>query len=222
MIQPGASLSCALPLAWAASASVAQLAEHLICNLEVVGSSPTASSRSHKGLALGFGTRRCPPGGVLCKSGQIPKRPNGSDCKSDGSAFTGSNPVLPTTPTPPTATERCTLPGSRFGSTSPFPTPGPHLAHDLAYAPAGAVSARYRGRSSMVERQPSKLIAWVRFPSPAPGTAHSSGPCRTAEPHPVDLRSRCCSSVVEHFLGKEEVTGSSPVSSSSTRLNNYT
>ena len=29
-------------------------------------------------------------------------------------------------------------------------------------------SLKYRGCSSMVERQPSKLAAWVRFPSPAP------------------------------------------------------
>ena len=43
----------------------------------------------------------------------------------------------------------------------------------------------------MVELQPSKLIAWVRFPSPAP-TAHIA-------------------QSVEHFLGKEEVTGSIPV-----------
>jgi hypothetical protein len=48
----------------------------------------------------------------------------------------------------------------------------------------------------MVELQPSKLIAWVRFPSPAPKLLVMSGP------H---------SSVVEHFLGKEEVTGSIPV-----------
>ena len=27
------------------------------------------------------------------------------------------------------------------------------------------------GCSSMVEHQPSKLVAWVRFPSPAPKTA---------------------------------------------------
>ncbi|GEM_PF-1318321 len=48
------------------------------------------------------------------------------------------------------------------------------------------------GRSSMVELQPSKLIAWVRFPSPAGFCAHIA-------------------QSVEHFLGKEEVTGSSPV-----------
>jgi hypothetical protein len=45
----------------------------------------------------------------------------------------------------------------------------------------------------MVELQPSKLIAWVRFPSPAPfWYAHIA-------------------QSVEHFLGKEEVTGSNPV-----------
>ncbi len=45
----------------------------------------------------------------------------------------------------------------------------------------------------MVELQPSKLIVWVRFPSPAP----------FEQAHIAQL--------VEHFLGKEEVTGSSPV-----------
>jgi hypothetical protein len=45
----------------------------------------------------------------------------------------------------------------------------------------------------MVELQPSKLITWVRFPSPAPfSSAHIA-------------------QEVEHFLGKEEVTGSNPV-----------
>jgi hypothetical protein len=45
----------------------------------------------------------------------------------------------------------------------------------------------------MVELQPSKLIAWVRFPSPAEfWVAHIA-------------------QSVEHFLGKEEVTGSIPV-----------
>ena len=31
------------------------------------------------------------------KFGEVPKRPTGPDCKSGGSAFTGSNPVLTTT-----------------------------------------------------------------------------------------------------------------------------
>jgi hypothetical protein len=58
-----------------------------------------------------------------------------------------------------------------------------------------AGSLVFCGCSSMVELQPSKLIAWVRFPSPAPWEIDTS-------PHSL---------VVEHFLGKEEVTGSIPV-----------
>ena len=61
-------------------------------------------------------------------NGGVPERPKGSDCKSAGSTFGGSN--------PPPSTK--------------FPKIG------------------FRGCSSMVELQPSKLIAWVRFPSPAP------------------------------------------------------
>ncbi len=53
------------------------------------------------------------------------------------------------------------------------------------------------GRSSMVEPQPSKLMMWVRSPSPAPFY------CVCAFAH--------IAQVVEHFLGKEEVTGSTPV-----------
>ncbi len=52
----------------------------------------------------------------------------------------------------------------------------------------------------MVELQPSKLIVWVRSPSPAPfERAHIA-------------------QLVEHFLGKEEVTGSNPVVGSMTEL----
>jgi hypothetical protein len=57
----------------------------------------------------------------------------------------------------------------------------------------------------MVELQPSKLIAWVRFPSPAP--------------EPLVMMIGPHSSVVEHFLGKEEVTGSIPVVGSRIFLN---
>ncbi len=46
----------------------------------------------------------------------------------------------------------------------------------------------------MVEPQPSKLMVWVRFPSPAPAR--------------IDAH---IAQSVEHFLGKEEVTGSNPV-----------
>ena len=56
-----------------------------------------------------------------------------------------------------------------------------------------------RGRSSMVELQPSKLVVWVRFPSPA-----LSGL----------LEGAAVAQLVEYVLGKDEVMGSSPISSS--------
>ncbi len=46
----------------------------------------------------------------------------------------------------------------------------------------------------MVEPQPSKLMMWVRSPSPAPAWIYAH-----------------IAQSVEHFLGKEEVTGSNPV-----------
>ena len=64
-------------------AGVAQLAEQLICNQQVVGSSPiTGSTTNWKSYTM--------------RHGQIPERPNGSDCKSDVFDFGGSNPPLPT------------------------------------------------------------------------------------------------------------------------------
>ena len=49
----------------------------------------------------------------------------------------------------------------------------------------------------MVEPQPSKLMMWVRFPSPAPYERCKLGELEEDRgPH---------SSGVEHFLGKEEV-----------------
>ena len=57
----------------------------------------------------------------------------------------------------------------------------------------------FSGHSLMVEPQPSKLMMRVRFPLPAP--LKSSSFAHIAQS-------------VEHFLGKEEVTGSNPVMSS--------
>ena len=54
----------------------------------------------------------------------------------------------------------------------------------------------------MVEPQPSKLMMRVRFPLPAPDKAD------------IGIAAHIAQSV-EHFLGKEEVTGSNPVMSSS-------
>ena len=66
-------------------ADVAQLAEQLICNQQVNGSSPFIG---FLGKAVRF----------LSYYGQIPEWPKGADCKSVGTAFEGSNPSPPTKP----------------------------------------------------------------------------------------------------------------------------
>ena len=95
---------------------------------------------------------------VAVYTGGIPERPKGSDCKSDGNAFAGSNPAPPTI----------------FVSSQGYRTP---TAHASGVPPSG--------RSSMVERQPSKLIAWVRFPSPAPvSLGQAADAARPDDPRP--------------------------------------
>ncbi len=156
------------------------------------------------------------------KLGGIPEWPKGSDCKSDGNAFTGSNPVPPTPRTQSISARSaglapclCPLALQR--------RPRSHAGRAL-HRSASAIG----GRSSMVERQPSKLNAWVRFPSPAPRAGALRRAAAFARPN-VDLvadpRTRlsrrflaAVAQPVEHFLGKEEVTGSIPVSSSSSLL----
>ena len=54
---------------------MAQLAEQLICNQQVIGSSPII--------------------GLVLKFGWIPEWPKGTDCKSAANCFGGSNPPLP-------------------------------------------------------------------------------------------------------------------------------
>ena len=58
-------------------AGLAQLVEQRFCKPQVVGSNPITSSMNF--------------------SGEVPERSKGSDCKSDGIAFDGSNPSLTTT-----------------------------------------------------------------------------------------------------------------------------
>ena len=67
-------------------ADVAQLAEQLICNQQVVGSTPTVGFRG--GLSTDMKMGYC----VLIEYGRIPEWPKGTDCKSAGDAFEGSNP----------------------------------------------------------------------------------------------------------------------------------
>ena len=182
-------------------ASVAQLAEQLICNQQVVGSSPSASSF---GLAATRPSGRCSGGfqkaqygggrrggakaagfGWVAPHGGLPKRSNGSDCKSDGSAFAGSNPA-------PTTGWLAAPLGCRQGVACRGWLAVDWLAARLGWRRGVAcwrfVAARSAGRasrwlgiphsefpnpdsrcgcSSMVEQQPSKLMTRVRFPSPA-------------------------------------------------------
>ncbi|CAE6891617.1 conserved protein of unknown function [Pseudomonas marincola] len=63
-------------------------------------------------------------------------------------------------------------------------------------------SSKLRGYSSVVERQPSKLNMRVRFPLPAPCLLRRDGNIA----HVAQL--------VEHTLGKGEVSGSNPLMSS--------
>ena len=58
-------------------ADVAQLAEQLICNQQVIGSSPI----------IGFVV-------FIISYGWIPEWPKGTDCKSAANCFGGSNPPL--------------------------------------------------------------------------------------------------------------------------------
>ena len=68
-------------------AGVAQLAEQLICNQQVAGSSPIASSKDEH---VGRGRL------IYRGFGEVPEWPKGADCKSAGSAYGGSNPPLST------------------------------------------------------------------------------------------------------------------------------
>ena len=73
------------------NAGVAQLVEQLICNQQVGGSSPSTSSKE-----LPVGSK--PDDQTATKYGGIPEWPKGTDCKSAGTAFGGSNPPSPTNP----------------------------------------------------------------------------------------------------------------------------
>ena len=62
------------------NADVAQLAEQLICNQQVIGSSPIIGLYNFI---------------LILYYGQIPEWPKGTDCKSAATCFGGSNPPLP-------------------------------------------------------------------------------------------------------------------------------
>ncbi len=65
---------------FSSQAAIAQLVEHVICNLGVQGSSPC--------------------GGFNKFHGEFPEWSKGTDCKSAASCFVGSNPSLPISESP--------------------------------------------------------------------------------------------------------------------------
>ena len=65
------------------------MAEQLICNQQVVGSTPTVGFRG--GLSTDMKMGYC----VLIEYGRIPEWPKGTDCKSAAICFGGSNPPPP-------------------------------------------------------------------------------------------------------------------------------
>ena len=77
---PGVQIPQPRPLC----AGVAQLVEQLICNQQVAGSSPIASST----ISLLF---------MIILYGRVPEWPKGADCKSVAFSFDGSNPSSSTT-----------------------------------------------------------------------------------------------------------------------------
>ena len=93
--------------------------------------------------------------------GGVPERSKGSDCKSDGSAFGGSNP-------PPSTKLFSVLHGLAEGEDEQRVCARETGSQGGSGSTGRPVHRERCGCSSMVEPQPSKLIVWVRFPSPAP------------------------------------------------------
>ena len=107
--------------------------------------------------------------------GGVPERSKGSDCKSDGSAFGGSNP-------PPSTARKARNyrleTAHRFRGVLGAKRSWPDAAF-CARHPGCVCQFLAGGCSSMVEPQPSKLMMWVRFPSPAPAQGAEDRTLRT-------------------------------------------
>ena len=88
--------------------------------------------------------------------GGVPERSKGTDCKSVGSAFEGSNPS-------PSTIFRHQESGIRNRSKAR------QARREAGGRPVPGLRGLKCGCSSMVEQKPSKLTTRVRFPSPAPG-----------------------------------------------------
>ena len=91
--------------------------------------------------------------------GRVSRAAKGADCKSAGYAFVGSSPTSPTN----------LRASRRFGWQTGLDREGcPSKPAGRRRAKFLINSVAFRGCSSMVEQQPSKLMTTVRFRSPAP------------------------------------------------------
>ena len=151
-------------------------------NQQVVGSSPSAGS-------IRTGSREPVwPGGYLC--GYV---------RQIGDRLTGGVPER-------SKGADCKSVGSAFGGSNPPPS-------TIFRGRAGESGKRVKSNAGVVQRlepQPSKLMMWVRFPSPAPSARNSGRGGWVGLVHDAHIAQS-----VEHFLGKEEVTSSSLVMGSS-------
>ena len=194
-------------------AGVAQLVEHLFCKQVVRGSSPRASSRigGRRGvLRQGELTQSVSKVSESCPSGQREQAVN-----LPAYAYAGSNPALSTSASTPlrgaSASVSClgelSSPSAEVNSAEPPPQVSGSLPRNAAFAPARSRRAAQRtslpaGVAQLVERQPSKLNVEGSSPfSRSARSTHSSHEKVTVTPaHLAQL--------VEHVLGKDEVTSS--------------
>ena len=170
-------------------------AEQLPCKQWVGGSNPPASASFEDVFRGSRGFHRMPAG-----SGRYPSGQRGQTVNLLAYAFGGSNPPLPTIVATGGCSDRSV--GGLF---------------EVRGAPTGNC-----GNSSAVERQPSKL--GVAGSNPV-SRSRCSGADRVVAPAPrrVQVTGRFGSTTtgahvaqsVEHVLGKDGVTGSSPVMGSS-------
>jgi hypothetical protein len=152
--------SCSLAKKRAECAGVAQLVEQLICNQQVVGSTPIASSGSVKGAPVAhveLTRKRFEAGSCVFPSvdrgsqldGEVPEWPKGADCKSAGVCLRR----FESSPLHASSGLHCESRGKRIGNGGWGNENGASSAKDTK-------SQRFLqqcGSSSAVEHQPSKL-----------------------------------------------------------------
>ena len=160
------------------------MAELRFCKPAVVGSTPTASSvlKSVMVLPLRFGTMGVCPSGQWGQTVNLVAMPSQVRILSPPLGSPGGC-------VQPCSVESFNRSLRNFSESSNASGKTRRESEESVSRPA-----RNRGCSSMVEFQPSKLATWVRFPSPALGSA-------------------AVAQLVECVLGKDEVLGSNPSSS---------